>query len=186
MGCPRRERECGMRNDGPGWSRRDDADESWFLARFGLFPNHDRPHFMPCVLRDATRWSRWTDIMSTVFINKRGVGQQDPKDGIMWAFIAMIPFMWLCVLLTTFLGNVWILKDGGHEVVNGAYLWSFATRKKLTRERISRGDGLGNLAPMGAEKKDGNDVEAGLRHPANTPSNNDGAQNIEAALATGA
>jgi hypothetical protein len=125
-------------------------------------------------------------IMSTVFINKSGVGQQDPKDGIMWAFIAMIPFMWLCVLLTTFLGSVWILKDGGHEVVNGAYLWSFATRKKLTRERISRGDGLGNLAPIGTEKKDGNDVEAGLRHPANTPSNNDGAQNIEAALATGA
>ena len=124
-------------------------------------------------------------IMSTVFTNKSGVGQQDPKSGITLAFIAMIPFMWLCVLLTTFLGNVWILKDGGHEVVYGAYLWSFVTRKKLTRERISRGNGLKNLAQMGAEEQDGNDVEAGLRHPANTPVINDGAQNIGTALATG-
>lgn len=30
--------------------------------------------------------------------------------------------MWLCVLLTTFLGNVWVNKKGDHEVVNGAYL----------------------------------------------------------------
>jgi hypothetical protein len=29
--------------------------------------------------------------------------------------------MWLCILLTTFHGNVWILKDGGYEIVNEAY-----------------------------------------------------------------
>ena len=77
--------------------------------------------------------------MSTVFTNKSGAGVQDPRSGIMWAFIAMIPFMWLSVALTTFLGNVWILKGGGHEVVHGAYLWSFITRKKLTKERRDRG-----------------------------------------------
>jgi hypothetical protein len=123
-------------------------------------------------------------IMSTVFINRSGVGQQDAKEGIMWAFIAMIPFMWLCLLLTTFLGNVWISKDGGHEVVNGAYLWSFVTRKQLTRERMTRGDGLGNLAPSGTEKKDGNDVEAGLRDPPNPLVHNDEAEGIETAPAT--
>lgn len=125
-------------------------------------------------------------IMSTVFTNNSGDRQQNPKDGIIWAFIAMIPFMWICVLLTTFLGNVWILKSGGHEVVSGAYLWSFVTRRKLTRERISRENGIGNLALTGAVKKDGNTAEAGLRHPPNTPVQNDGAQHIEDNLATGA
>lgn len=77
-------------------------------------------------------------IMSTVFTNKSGPGQVDPQSGIMWAFIAMVPIMWLSVILTTFLGNVWIQKTGGHEVVNGAYLWSFVTRKKLDRIRPGR------------------------------------------------
>jgi hypothetical protein len=86
--------------------------------------------------------------------------------------------------LTTFLGNVWILKDGGHEVVNGAYLWSFVTRKKLTRELMTRGDGLGDLAPVGAEKKDGNDIEVGLKQAAETPLHNNGANNFETALVT--
>ncbi|KAJ5925875.1 hypothetical protein N7454_007385 [Penicillium verhagenii] len=81
-------------------------------------------------------------IMSTVFTNKSGMDESDPKKGIMWAFIAMMPFMWISVFLTTFLGNVWIKKDGGHEVVNGAYLWSFVTRKKLTRERRDRGESV--------------------------------------------
>lgn len=61
-------------------------------------------------------------IMSTVFNNKSGVGHKHPKNRIMWAFIALIPFMWLSILLTIFLDNVWILKNGRHEVVKGAYL----------------------------------------------------------------
>jgi hypothetical protein len=102
-------------------------------------------------------------IMSAVFTNKSSVDQQDPKAGIMWAFIAIIPFVWLCVLSTTFLGNVWVLDDGDHDVVYGAYLWSLVTGKNLKRERITRGEGLGNLTPMGVEKENGNDVEVGLR-----------------------
>jgi hypothetical protein len=79
-------------------------------------------------------------LMGTVFNNKRGPTTENIKDGIRWAFVAIIPFMWACVILTTFLGNVWILKSGDHEVVNGAYFWSFFTRKKLTREKRTRGD----------------------------------------------
>jgi hypothetical protein len=79
-------------------------------------------------------------LMSTVFNNKSGSRHEDPKSGIVWAFIALIPFMWVCVIITTFLGNVWISKEGTHEVVNGAYLWSFITRKKLEREKKTRGD----------------------------------------------
>lgn len=80
-------------------------------------------------------------IMSTVFTNKSGHDQQDAKDGITWAFVAMIPFMWLCVISTTFLGNVWIAKDNSHEVFKGVYLWNlFAGKKSLLKERTTRSD----------------------------------------------
>lgn len=79
-------------------------------------------------------------LMSTVFNNKSGAKHADAKRGIHFAFIALAPFLWLCVVLATFLGNVWIMKDGEHEVVNGAYLWSLIMRKKLVRERRTRGD----------------------------------------------
>jgi hypothetical protein len=79
-------------------------------------------------------------LMSTVFNNKSGARHTDAKEGIRYGFIAVVPFMWFAVILATFLGNVWIMKDGGHEVVNGAYLWSCITRKKLIREKRTRGD----------------------------------------------
>jgi hypothetical protein len=100
--------------------------------------------------------------MSTVFTNKSGESQLDPQRGIMWAFIAMMPVMWLSVLLTTLLGNVWIRKEGGHEVVNGAYLWSFVTRKKLDRERRDR-EQEHDLAGFGNERKEDGHSEQGLR-----------------------
>ncbi|KAK4861279.1 hypothetical protein LT330_004195 [Penicillium expansum] len=81
-------------------------------------------------------------IMSTVFTNKSGVGQRDAKGGVMWAFIAMMPLMWLSVLLTTFLGNVWILKEGAHEVVNRSYLWGLIFGREIVRERRDRGEEL--------------------------------------------
>ncbi|KAJ5725110.1 Major facilitator superfamily domain general substrate transporter [Penicillium malachiteum] len=96
-------------------------------------------------------------IMSTVFENKSGVDESDPRSGIKWAFVAMMPFMWIGVLLTTLLGNVWLLKGGGHEVVNGAYLWSFVTRKKLVRERRDRRLDLGSAG----EVKGKSDIEDG-------------------------
>lgn len=79
-------------------------------------------------------------LMSTVFNNKSGVQHTNAKEGIRYGFIALVPFMWAAVILATFLGNVWIMKDGRHEVVSGAYLWSFVTRKKLVREKRTRGD----------------------------------------------
>jgi hypothetical protein len=110
-------------------------------------------------------------IMSTVFTNKSGIDQSDPKQGIKWAFIAMIPFMWISVILTTFLGNVWIKKGGGHEVVNGAYMWSFVTRKRLTRERRDRGE---DVRPVHDEKQ--RDVEMTSAQP--VPGRIDGDEEI--------
>lgn len=103
--------------------------------------------------------------MSTVFINKSGPGQQSPKDRMMWAFIAMIPTMWFCVLLTTFLGNVWVHGGGGHGVVNGGYLWSLLNGNSLKRERATRDDASQPLAPMYAQIKDSNNFEAALENP---------------------
>jgi hypothetical protein len=77
--------------------------------------------------------------MSTVFNNKK---EANPKDGISWAYVSVIPFVWLCLILTTLLGNVWVRKEGDHEVVNGAYFWSLLTRRKLQKEKRSR-DGAG-------------------------------------------
>ena len=112
-----------------------------YLHGLAYFPNMTAS--VSCLLCFATPFGGLVGltVMSTVFTNKSGAGERDPKDGMVWALVAVTPFMWLCVLLTALLGNVWILKDGGHEVVSGPYLWSLATRKKLTRERLSRGNG---------------------------------------------
>ncbi|KAH6646396.1 major facilitator superfamily domain-containing protein [Truncatella angustata] len=78
-------------------------------------------------------------IMSTVFNNKSGVDSREAKTGIMYAFISLIPFMWICVAVATFLGNAWILEDRGHEIVHGSYFWSYITGTQLQREKRSRG-----------------------------------------------
>lgn len=79
-------------------------------------------------------------LMATVFNSKGGLGGNDARAGIMWAFVAVTPILWGSVVATTFLGNVWIrpLLDGGHDVVHGAWFWSLCTGKKLQKERIVR------------------------------------------------
>lgn len=81
-------------------------------------------------------------LMATVFNAKGGLGGDDPKTGVMWAFIAVTPILWGSVVVTMFRGNVWIrpIRDGGHDVVHGVWLWSLCTGKKLQKERIVRGD----------------------------------------------
>jgi len=81
-------------------------------------------------------------LMSTVFSNKSGQGNTDPKAGIMWAFVSIIPVMWGSVMVATFLGNVtiWSGKDGGHDVVHGAWVWSLVTGRKLEKTRVVRGE----------------------------------------------
>lgn len=77
-------------------------------------------------------------IMSTVFNNKSGSNHLDPQTGIYYAYVAMIPFMWICVILSLCIGNVWLLKGGDHEVLRGSYLWRLITRKRLETERLHR------------------------------------------------
>lgn len=110
-------------------------------------------------------------IMSTVYNNKLGAGgggdeaDRNYQEAIMYAYYAIVPFMWSCVVACLFLGNVWVKRgDGGdgHEVVRGAYLVSLITRKKLVRETKHRGDedgfNLGADAGLGrssARRKEG-------------------------------
>lgn len=109
-------------------------------------------------------------IMSTVFNNKSGLGHTDPKTGIVWAFIAMMPIVWLAVLGTTFLGNVWIGKDGRHDVVHGAWLFSLLRGKPLERVTMARtedaraddGGSAVSLKPLGPSRPQAaEDIERG-------------------------
>ncbi|KAK2616999.1 hypothetical protein QQS21_000088 [Conoideocrella luteorostrata] len=81
-------------------------------------------------------------IMSTVFNNKSGVQHQDAKTGIYYAFVSIVPFMWICALLSLCLGNVWLLKGGEHSVLRGSYLWRLVTRQKMEKERLRRADDI--------------------------------------------
>lgn len=100
-------------------------------------------------------------IMSTVFNNKLDVGGDgNYKEAIMYAYYAIVPFMWLCVLAVLFLGNVWVRKNGHHEVVNRAYLLSLVTGKTLARETRHRGEG----ALSGTQNLTGMEVVETSRH----------------------
>jgi hypothetical protein len=79
-------------------------------------------------------------LMSTLFNNKSGSNHEDPKTGVKYAFIVIIPFMWFAVLVTTFLGNTWILSGGKHEVVREPYIWAILGRKEIHREQRQRGE----------------------------------------------
>lgn len=81
-------------------------------------------------------------IMSAVLNNKSGPDGSDVKSGIMWAFISIVPIMWLSVISTLFLGNIWIrpIREGGHDVVDGIWLWSVIKGKRLPKRKVIRGE----------------------------------------------
>lgn len=114
-------------------------------------------------------------IMSTVFNNRSGSSHEDPKSGIVWAFVAVIPIMWTAVLITTFLGNVWLGKDGNHQVGAGAWFWNLLRGKSLERVTMARmedirsvdGNGDINMQAVPPSKPGlGPDIERGIEHTA--------------------
>ncbi|KAB8303813.1 hypothetical protein EYC80_005187 [Monilinia laxa] len=56
------------------------------------------------------------------------------RDGVVWAFVSMLPFMWLCILAAGLLGNVRVtreyredeegVRDFSGNMVESVYLWS--------------------------------------------------------------
>ncbi|KAK1977358.1 major facilitator superfamily transporter [Colletotrichum cereale] len=113
-------------------------------------------------------------VMTTVFNNASGIGNDSPlrdfatlntlpaavqqrvtheaKMGVVWAFVAICPFMVLCTVVASFLGNVYIGKDDGGEgersnaIYEGVYILSWfrkggAAEKNITiRERRPDGE----------------------------------------------
>ncbi|GJC82518.1 efflux pump dotC [Colletotrichum liriopes] len=112
-------------------------------------------------------------IMTTVFNNASGIGNDSPlrdfttlknlpaavqqqvtheaKMGVVWAFVAICPFMVLCTVIASFLGNVSISKtDNGENerdnvIYEGVYLLSWfrkrgAAENTTTREHQSDGE----------------------------------------------
>jgi len=102
-------------------------------------------------------------IMNTVFTNKVGfsgeiskssltqtlksltpeiqkVVEDHARRGVVWAFISILPFMWLCVLAATFLGNVRITRtrtvDEQGQVRYGENTTDDAFLKNLVRRRF--------------------------------------------------
>lgn len=78
-------------------------------------------------------------IMTTVFNNKITHGNETPQEAIMWAFVSVIPFMWLCVAFCLLTGNVWIREGGSHEALRGSYLWHLLTGKTMIKDISRRG-----------------------------------------------
>ncbi|TQV93789.1 tetracycline efflux protein [Cordyceps javanica] len=111
------------------------------LHCLGYFP--ERTSQITCLSAFATPFGGLVGltIMTTVFNNKSGVSHLDAKEGITWAFISMIPFMWVCVLLALCLGNVWILKNGDHEILRGSYILGLVRSGPLNKELHHRGEG---------------------------------------------
>ncbi|KAB5582509.1 major facilitator superfamily domain-containing protein [Coniochaeta sp. 2T2.1] len=96
-------------------------------------------------------------IMATVFNNTSGIGPDSPfrdfttlsgvpepmksqiihqaKMGVVWAFVAITPFMVLCILAAMFLGNVNVTKEKNAEgnVYHGVYLLHLLRRRRSPR-----------------------------------------------------
>ncbi|KAK4223111.1 major facilitator superfamily domain-containing protein [Podospora fimiseda] len=108
------------------------------LHGLAYFP--DMTAAITCVVSFATPFGGTValTIMSTVFNNKSGINHEDPKIGIAWGFIALLPIMWTAVFVTTLLGNVWVSKESGHEVVHRSWFWSVVMRKKLETVKLAQ------------------------------------------------
>ncbi|KAI1388302.1 MFS general substrate transporter [Hypoxylon trugodes] len=128
------------------------------LHAVGFFPESIAT--VICVMAVATTFGGTLalTIMSTVFNNTSGITRDSPfhdnydliktlpdqakaqvidgaKDGITWAFVALTPFMVLCVIAAACLGNVNITKETADEtsrdhLTHGSYLLSLFYRNK--------------------------------------------------------
>lgn len=113
-------------------------------------------------------------IMSTVFNNRSGLNHEDPRSGIYWAYIAVIPIMWASVFMATFLGNVWLGKEGTHQVVHGFWFWNLLRGKRLEKVTMARmedsgpagrnGDIAMKAVPRHTTEQRGDTVGNGVRY----------------------
>ncbi|KAL3418705.1 MFS-type transporter C16A3.17c 1 [Phlyctema vagabunda] len=128
------------------------------LHGVAFFPNHIASVVSLVALAIPFGGTIAMTIMGSVFNNKTGLTQSPSiegtthaagpaekdmvKRGVVWAYIAILPFMWLAVLAAAALGNVYISPDkkvnqqgqlvlGGH-IDEGPYLISLLKRMRNT------------------------------------------------------
>jgi hypothetical protein len=61
--------------------------------------------------RSGVSFSNFIESISTLPPEEQAAIHETAKKGIVWAFIAILPFMWLCVVAAAFLGNVKITRN---------------------------------------------------------------------------
>ncbi|KAM0079966.1 hypothetical protein ACKRZS_007887 [Fusarium odoratissimum] len=61
------------------------------------------------------------------------------KEGIVWALIAIFPFMILCIVAAAFMGSVYLTTgaededDNANQIYEGVYLWALLRKEKIDR-----------------------------------------------------
>ncbi|KAI1649629.1 MFS general substrate transporter [Daldinia loculata] len=152
------------------------------LHAVGFFPDHVATVISVMAVATTFGGTLALTIMSAVFNNTSDISKDSPfqndydalhklpdeikahviegaKNGITWAFVALTPFMVLCVLVSACLGNVTIIKktDGaeaakaeasGDHLVHGSYLLSLIYGKSDPEKSIELGNGRSDQQPM--------------------------------------
>jgi len=87
----------------------------------------------------STSKSSLTQTLKSLPPDIRKVVEDHARRGVVWAFISILPFMWLCVLAATFLGNVRITRQRsvdaqgrasfGENVTEASFLMSLVRRR---------------------------------------------------------
>ncbi|KAH8907081.1 MFS general substrate transporter [Coniochaeta sp. PMI_546] len=127
------------------------------LHVIGLFPEHIATVVSLMAVALPFGGTLALTIMATVFNNTSGIGPDSPfrdsttlsgvpepiksqiithaKMGVVWAFVAITPFMVLCILAALLLGNVNVTKerDAEKNVVYGVYLLNILRGRRSPR-----------------------------------------------------
>ncbi|EXM12495.1 MFS transporter superfamily [Fusarium oxysporum f. sp. vasinfectum] len=65
--------------------------------------------------------------------------KESAKEGIVWAFIAIFPFMILCIVAAAFMGSVYLTTgaddedENENQIYEGVYLWALLCKEKIDR-----------------------------------------------------
>ncbi|KAH7154801.1 tetracycline efflux protein [Fusarium sp. MPI-SDFR-AT-0072] len=65
--------------------------------------------------------------------------KESAKEGIVWAFIAIFPFMILCIVAAAFMGSMYLTTgaededENENQIYEGMYLWALLCKEKIDR-----------------------------------------------------
>ncbi|KAH7255169.1 major facilitator superfamily domain-containing protein [Fusarium redolens] len=115
------------------------------LHGMGFFPQQISAIVSLSQLSDPLGGTLGLTIMTTVFNNINlppeaiaGI-QETAKEGIVWAFIAIFPFMILCIVAAALMGSVYLTTgaadedDNANQIYEGVYLWALLRKEKIDR-----------------------------------------------------